>query len=177
MSTEVTEDEVLFNSTASTTEPPRAYFSVSRPDSVLTIIDNPFRTRQSTVLVIIGVVALGICTVFLAVRYAQVLRCNMHECVKAPLTLEAQKSNRLGDDDQNEDYPDDQTPVTQSPDSYDDNHSSIRRRPRARFPQPKTIAIGGVREGKIAQRRASMSRSVGRDVQAPKETLAMTEPI
>ncbi|OCT45782.1 hypothetical protein CLCR_01730 [Cladophialophora carrionii] len=177
MSMAATEDETLFNSTASITEPPRAYFSIPRPDLVLTIIDNPFRTRQSTVLVIIGVVALGICTVFLAVRYAQILRCNMHEHVKAPLTLEAQKSNRLGDDDKNEDYPGDRTPVTQSPDSYDDKHSSIRRRPRARLPQPKTIAIGGVREGKIAQRRASRSRSVGRDMQAPDDTLAMAEQV
>ncbi|KIW68264.1 hypothetical protein PV04_04221 [Phialophora macrospora] len=170
-----TEDGNLFISTASTTEPPQAYFSTPRSDSISTYIDNPFRTWQSTVLVIIGVAALGLCIVFLAVRYAQVIRCNMHDYVKAPLTLEAQKPDWSGHTDEEEGYRDDQNLVTQSPHSHHDNQSVIRRRPRARFVQPTRIAIGGVREGKIAQRRASKSESVERDIQAQNNKLAVAE--
>jgi hypothetical protein len=175
MSMDGTEDGTLFISTASATEPPQAYFSTLRLDSIPTIIDNPFRTWQSTVLATMGAAALGLCTVFLAVRYAQVIRCNMHDYVKAPLTLEAQKHDWSSNIDEEERYLDDQNPATQSPYSRDDNCSVIRRRPRARFVQPKRIAIGEVGEGKIAQRRASRSESVGRDVQAQSSKLAVDE--
>lgn len=156
MSLNDNEDAAPFNSTASATKAPPSYFSAPTSDSILNFIDKPFETWQSTFLFALCMTALGSCTIFLAIRYAQVLRFK-HEYAKTPLALEAQKTKMSHGSDA-----DDESPVTSF--SPDGNRGDVRWRPRARYFQPKSVAIGGVQEGKIAQRRTSRSRSVGRDI-------------
>ncbi len=149
------EEEGCFNSTAFATEPPPSYFSAPSPDSVLDFIDRPFETWQSTLLLVLCVLALGGCTIFMASHYAQILRFQ-HEYDRGPLTLEAQKAQLSDKRDGHE------SPVTSS--SSDGHLLALKRRPRARYGQPKRIAIGRVQEGQIAQRRTSRSRSIGRNI-------------
>lgn len=129
-------------------------------DAVLRFLDDPFKTWPSTILFVIIFLAIAGISVFLGLRYREVLR--YRQCCDAPLTLEAQRAN-VGEERENAEtqLEDDNTGDNtggHSSDSHlwDDPEPSIRRRPAA-AQLTRIVTIGEVREGRIAQRRASAS--------------------
>jgi len=120
------------------------------------LIDRPFETWQSTVFFVVVVAMLGSVAVFLGVRYLEALRFKRYDCCANPLTLEGQRSK--GDPQQR--APEDVIPESAYVDSQGHYNSDIRPRYRAGHIRPSTVGIGEVRQGRIAQRRASASRKV-----------------
>ena len=177
MSSLIQSRKAPFESTASATTPPETYFSVPSSDRVPTFLDDPFGGWQSAFLFVIVVMAFGGCTIFLAFRYAEILRSNSGSgCNNAPLSLEGQHRKRSFNCQQAEEHPHLDTPPIQVPSLENDDRSDTRRRPRVRCVQPTKVAIGEVREGRIAQRRVSSSRSPGQSIDSQDHVAMVYNP-
>ncbi|KIW32641.1 uncharacterized protein PV07_04171 [Cladophialophora immunda] len=151
--------DILFNSRSM--EPP------TTPDTMTQLLEDPFGTWLSTFLFIVLLVALGSCAIFLGSRYAEILGFDAHHNDDLPLISEGPRQIRSGDDGEDAGYLFDETPISQITHSQDDHQFDIRRRPGTADVQPNCVTIGEVREGRIAQRRASSSRGTGRKTHVP----------
>lgn len=156
----ITQERAISIFSASTTESVRSSLPASTlPPASLSFLDDPLGSWRSIFLAVLSSVALCSYAIFLGFRYAEVLRPIPSIFGAAPLTLEAQIPSDTEDSDRHLDngpfgaYP------PYSP--RHDDHSEMRRRPKATYIQSKTVPIGEVRQGKIAQRRASSARDAG----------------
>ena len=151
----------FFNSTASVTEAASDYRPIPIPtsESISPFLDNPLGSCQSILLVLTCLAAVVSCTVFLALRYIEVLRLNIHDYGEAPLDLEAQKAKKF----KHLDNP--RATLTSSINSsrsclaQNEGKTHICRRLRFRYARPKHTRVGGVEKGMIALRRASRAGS------------------
>ncbi|KIW57817.1 hypothetical protein PV05_02375 [Exophiala xenobiotica] len=125
---------------------------------MLRSLDRPFETWQSTALFVVLIAAFAGVTIFLGIRYIEALRFNQRECCDALLSLEPHRPRNDGQDDGI--YWGDESWGTGNTQMPAEQETDIRRRTRPRDIQLNIIEIGEVREGKIAQRRASNPRNV-----------------
>ncbi|OAL38405.1 hypothetical protein AYO20_02464 [Fonsecaea nubica] len=138
------------------------------PDTLTWFLDDPFRTWDTTILFIVLFVTLCGCTILLGARYAEIFRFDENYADELPLTLEArQASGQWHDGGDGGDGGDVECLTSgnllfQATNSQDDHRFDLRRRPGTANLQPNYVAIGKVREGKIAQRRASLLEASGR---------------
>jgi hypothetical protein len=125
---------------------------------ILRSLDRPFETWQSMALFVVLVAAFASITIFLGTRYMEALRFNQRDCCEALSSVEPQRPRTDGQDD-GINWGDENC-RTMSSQMPAEQGSDIRRRSRSRDIQLNIIEIGEVREGKIAQRRASNPRNV-----------------
>lgn len=161
----ITQERGISAFSTSTTDSVRSSLSASTSATAsLSFLDDPLGSWKSIFLAVLSSVALCSYAIFLGYRYAEVLRPIPGIFNTAPRTLEAQVPSDTEEYDRHLDselfgpYP------PYSP-GHDD-HSEIRRRPQATYIQSKTVPIGEVRQGKIAQRRASSARDTAKITQA-----------
>ncbi|EXJ93872.1 hypothetical protein A1O1_02265 [Capronia coronata CBS 617.96] len=135
---------------------PTASFQLRTSDPVSRFLDEPFKTWPSTILFAVILMAIGGVAIFLGRRYMETLRFHTRRCCETPLTLEGQRSQLRGN---TEASATDQSADWSDIGFWDDQESDVRRRAGLGHIRPGAVAIGEVREGKIAQRRrASSSR-------------------
>ncbi|OAG41191.1 hypothetical protein AYO21_04571 [Fonsecaea monophora] len=134
------------------------------PDALTWFLDDPFRTWNTTILFIILFFVLCGCTILLGARYAEIFRFGTIFADELPLTLEGRQAScpwRDGDGGDVGCLPGGNL-LFQATNSQDDHQFDLRRRPGTANLQPNYVAIGKVREGKIAQRRASLLEASSR---------------
>ncbi|EXJ68841.1 uncharacterized protein A1O5_07773 [Cladophialophora psammophila CBS 110553] len=139
----------------------------STPGAMTKFLEDPFGTWQTTFLFIVLLIALGICVIFLGTRYAEVLRFNTYNYDTLPLTLEGRQPKRSANRGEVTAYLFAESPISQASRLQDDDQVNLRRRPGAANIRPNFVAIGQVREGKIAQRRASLLTGAGTNTNVP----------
>ena len=139
----------------------RSITNTTAIDCLSHFLDEPFRTWQSTFLFGVVSVILAVVAIFLGIRYMEACQFKSYDCCKASLTLEGQsnpdmdkKASKLRG------YSASETPGTPQAHPSIDLEADIRRQFRLHCIQASNVAIGEVRQGRIAQRRASLSRGI-----------------
>lgn len=139
-------------------QPPSTSLAEPTSDSVSRFLDEPFKTWPTTILFGALLMVIGGVAIFLGLRYMEALRFNHRNCCKVPLTLEGLRANQTAHGRNNEIPSSHQGATSADTGLWDDHDSDIRRRSELGDVHRGTVAIGEVREGRIAQRRASSSR-------------------
>lgn len=142
---------------ATSTQGTSAAFGALPSDPISMFLDNPFKDWATTLLFVVLLAAFCAVAVLLGIRYMEVLQINMDNSSKTPLTLEAQRFSAGEITGGNERYHHEQGSILFDHGFQRDQEFATRHRSRPRYVQP-AVAIGEVREGRIAQRRASSSR-------------------
>ncbi|OAP60155.1 hypothetical protein AYL99_05157 [Fonsecaea erecta] len=136
-------------------------------DTITRLLEDPFGSWHTTLAFVVLLFALGSCAILLGSRYAEILRFDAHSHDELPLTLNRQRPNRSGNDAGDPGSLFEETATSQVTHSQDGHQFDLRRRPGTATVQPGYVAIGEVREGMIAQRRASFPRGARRVINVP----------